>query len=323
MNKEDYNITDSSDSESIIAKPSMTIKDERLNAIQRQVSLATVLIPLIGFIAAVAWLWHTQKIGILEISLVLLMYSLTAVGVTVGYHRHFAHRAFQAKPIVRAILAILGSMAVQGPLVYWVSNHRRHHQFSDHEGDPHSPHLAGDAFFSPVKGLWHAHIGWLFKLEMTNATVFSRDLLQDPLVAKVNRNYLVWVALSFAIPAFLGGIITMSWLGALNGVLWGGFVRVFLSQHMIFSINSITHMYGQCDYPTNDHSKNNLLVALFTAGEGWHNNHHAFPNSAIFGLKWWQIDAGGWVVRLLKLTGLAWDINEPTSKLIAARSLKS
>ena len=300
-------------------RQTITIKSDRLRIIQQAHAWAIILIPLLGSIIALGWAFQLG-IGFVEIGLLAILYALTIVGISVGFHRHFAHCTFQASPAVRAILAILGSMACQGPLVYWVANHRRHHQYSDLPGDPHSPYCNGEQNLAQFRGLWHAHLGWTFNHEVTNTVLFAKDLLQDPVIARINRLYYVWVLLSLILPAVLGGIITKTWTGFLSGFLWGSCIRLFLTYHFTNSINSITHCYGNRPFNTHEQSTNNIWLAIPTGGEAWHNNHHAFPNSAIFGLKWWQIDLGGWIIRVLKFAGLIWDVKVPSVSLIEAKS---
>lgn len=284
-------------------KQQITIDNESLSNLQKSFALFTILIPFFGTILAICLLGQLG-IGAVEIGLFSIMYALTMMGITVGFHRQFSHRSFETNKIVRAILVILGSMAAEGPVIHWVSNHRRHHQYSDRQGDPHSPHLAA----GKMGGFWNAHIGWMLNGEITNSTLFAKDLLRDPLITKLNKLYFVWVILGLAIPSVLGGVMIGTWMGVLQGFLWGGLVRIFLVHHATWSINSITHLYGSSPFNTSESSKNNIWLAIPTGGEAWHNNHHAFPNSAIFGLEWWQIDLGGWVIRFLEKTGLVWDV---------------
>lgn len=300
----------------------ITIESDRLKKAQQIHALAINVIPLLGSIAAIiiAFYWG---IGILEVGLFLSMYVLTFLGITVGFHRLFAHCAFQTPTPVKVILAILGCMAFQGPVIYWVSNHRRHHQYSDRPGDPHSPYCSEneERYFSQIRGFWHAQIAWTFTHQITNTLLFAKDLLRDEAIAKVNKLYYVWVVMGIAIPTILGGILTGSWKGLLLGFLWGGCVRLFLSYHFTNSINSITHLYGTRPFNTREQSTNNIWLALPTHGESWHNNHHAFPNSAKFGLKRWQIDFGYWAIRTLELTGLAYDVKFPTAEMIEAKKV--
>jgi stearoyl-CoA desaturase (Delta-9 desaturase) len=303
--------------------PRLTINSNYLNAIQRRVALATVVIPFLGALVAIGLLWYTGRIGVLEIGLLAFMYTTTMLGITVGYHRLFAHRAFKAKPAVRVCLAVIGAMAAQGPVIHWVSNHRRHHSHSDQPGDPHSPHLHDGGIRGQLQGFWYAHIGWLFHSKMTNSLAFSKDLLQDTVISKVNKLYFLWLFMGLALPAVLGGLISWTWVGALNGLLWGGFVRIFLAHHATWSINSITHIYGRSPFDTHDYSTNNFWLALPTMGEAWHNNHHAFPASAIFGLERLQIDVGAWTIRALERLGWAWEVKAPTAQRIAEKKAKS
>ncbi|MEH1818596.1 MAG: acyl-CoA desaturase [Nostoc sp.] len=296
----------------------ISIDNDYLIKVQRIFVLTLNIVSLLGCIIAFiqVWLWG---ISYLEIGLLLGMYALIFSGITVGYHRLFAHTSYKTNTTIRVILAILGSMAGQGPPIYWVANHRRHHQYSDLPEDPHSPHLNSKGNLGLVSGLWYAHIGWLFDPEITNSLFFAKDLLRDPAIAKVNRLYLIWLLLGLAIPGILAGLLTHSWTGAISGFLWGGLVRLFLSLHLTYSINSIGHVFGSRLFNTHEYSRNNALLAIPTMGESWHNNHHAFPQSARFGLKWWQIDLGYLVIRTLEITGLAWDVKVPTSSLIQAK----
>jgi stearoyl-CoA desaturase (delta-9 desaturase) len=284
----------------------IVIANDYLQTIYKRVALVTFLVPLLGTLTAVSSIWWLG-IGWLEVCLLSSMYALTVLGIELGFHRYFSHRAFQTSTPVKVVLAILGSMAAQGGVIYWVAHHRRHHQYTDEPGDPHSPYL---------QGFWHAHLGWLFTGEISNSMIFAKDLLRDPVIGKINRLQQVWVALGLAIPAGLGGIVTQTWIGLLQGLLWGGFVRICLAQQIISSTNSICHMYGDRPFELKDHSTNNIWLAIVSGGQSWHNNHHAFPSSAIAGLKWWQFDPSTWVIRLLEMFGLVWDVNCPNLKKI-------
>ena len=288
-------------------RQNLTIASDYLQTRYRRLSLVTAAIPFIASVIAIGLL-SLLGIGPVEVGLLVCMYALTTLGIEVGFHRHFSHHAFQTTTAVRAILAILGSMAAQGGVIYWVANHRRHHQYTDLPGDPHSPHLGEDGIRGRLRGLWHAHIGWTLEGEVTNSMLFAKDVLRDPVIAKINQLQQIWVVLGLAIPAVLGGVLTWTWMGAFQGFLWGGLVRIFLGHQFIGSTNSICHVYGSRPFNTNDHSANNMWLALFTWGQSWHNNHHAFPNSAIVGLEWWQIDLGAWVIRLLEFAGLVWNV---------------
>ena len=296
-------------------RPKITIENERLQSLQWRFALATVLIPLIGSIVAVGLL-PLWGIGWIEIGLLVSLYSLSAIGITVGFHRYFAHCAFKTSLPVKIILLFLGSMAAQGPVIHWVSHHRRHHQYSDQPEDPHSPYINEGKSLSWWHGLWHSHTGWMLNSKISNSALFAKDLLRDPVIIKMNRLYLVWVALGLVIPTVVGGLLTWTWVGAVQGLLWGGFVRLFLAHHFIWTIGSIAHIYGNRPLKTDDYSTNNPWLVIQNFGESWHNNHHAFPNSAMFGLEWWQIDLGAWVIRTLEKFGLVWDVKTPTRGMI-------
>jgi stearoyl-CoA desaturase (Delta-9 desaturase) len=302
--------TDDASSSSVL-KPSITIKGTHLKTVQQLHALAINVIPLLGTIVAIA-LSFQLGISLIDIGLLFSLYALTFIGITVGFHRHFAHHAFRTINLIRFVLIILGSMACQGPLPYWVSNHRRHHQYSDQPGDPHSPHFKNDEKFHGLSGLWHSHIDWMFSHDITNTFIFAKDLLQDSAVLRVSQLYYLWAVLGLIIPAFCGGVLSGTWIGALSGFLWGGLVRLFLTLHATSSVNSITHLFGSRPYNTSEQSRNNIWFAVPTLGEAWHNNHHAFPNSALFGLEWWQVDLGAWVIKLFEFSGLAWDVKSPT-----------
>lgn len=296
-------------------RQNITIANDYLQTIYRRFTLVTVLIPFIGSVVAIALLWRSG-IGSVEVGLLVSMYALTTLGVEVGFHRHFSHHAFQTTTAVRVILAILGSMAAQGGVIYWVATHRRHHQYSDLPGDPHSPHLHGDGICGRLHGLWHAYLGWLLAGEVTNSMLFAKDMLRDPVIVKVNQLHQIWVILGLAIPAVLGGVLTGTWMGAFQGFIWGGLVRVFLGHQSAWLNVSMSHFYGSRPFDTDDGSTNNILLAIPTWGQSWHNNHHAFQNSAIAGLEWWQIDPGAWVIRLFEFAGLVWDVKVPTAGMI-------
>ncbi len=297
----------------------IVIQNNYLQKVQRQFAIATILIPLIGTLIA---LKSARDFGIntLELALLFVFWFLTMVGgITVGFHRLLSHCAFKTHPSIRVALAILGSMTAQGPVITWVSNHRRHHQYSDRIGDTHSPHLHQGGFWGSLTGIWHSHINWMLNCEITNSTLFAKDLLQDSAMKKVNQQYLTLVLLGLLIPAVLGGLFSGTWTGIWQGFLWGGLVRIFIVHHLTWAINSITHLYGSRPFQTSERSTNNVWLAIPTGGEAWHNNHHAFPNSAKFGLKWWQIDLGTYLIRILEVLGLAWEVKAPTLEMIQAK----
>ena len=290
--------------------PRIAISGASFRAAQVLHAVGIVVVPLIGTIVALLFA-RTSGVGATEMALLIAFYTLSILGITVGFHRHFSHRAFATSKGVRFCLGVLGSLAAQGPLTYWVSNHRRHHRFSDREGDPHSPHVAGTPFRRGLGGFLHAHMGWTLDDQVTNTAAFSPDLLRDPIAVALNRTYYVWVLLGVLLPAGIGGVLTASWRGAISGFLWGGLVRLFVSYHATNSINSLGHLLGSRPFQTRDHSRNNALLVLPTLGEGLHNNHHAFPGSALFGLVWWHFDLGAWVILGLERIGLVWDVRRP------------
>ena len=239
-----------------------------------------------------------------------MLYLLTTFGVTVGLHRLFTHRSFKTGPRTRFVWAVLGSMAIEGPIISWVSDHRKHHACSDQQGDPHSPHVDhGDGVSGALRGLFHAHVGWLFiHTQRGSKERFAPDLLRDPVVSFVNRTFFFWAILGLLIPFALGYALGGTLTAALTALLWGGAVRVFLLHHATYSINSICHVFGTSPYETGDHSRNVALLALPTMGEAWHNNHHAFPSSARHGLRSWELDPSAAVINGMEKLGLAWDV---------------
>jgi len=297
----------------------LSVEQGALRTPQKIHAAAIVVVPTIGLIAAVA-LAAGVGMSMLDIGLFVGMFAVTSLGITVGFHRHFSHRSFKAITPVRVILGICGSMAGQGAITYWVSNHRRHHQYTDKPGDIHSPYFKGDRPIGGIHGFWHSHMGWTFAHRLTNPLIFAKDLYRDRSVVIVNQLYLLWVLLGLLIPFAVGGLLTQTWIGSINGLLWGGLVRMFFTYHATNGIDSVTHLFGFQAFETHDHSTNNLWMVLPTLGEGWHNNHHAFPNSAIFGLKWWQFDPGGMLIRALEKPGWVWDVNFPTLDMIEQKS---
>jgi stearoyl-CoA desaturase (delta-9 desaturase) len=258
----------------------------------------------------VAWqLWN----GLLHPSDVIvfaIIYLLTGLGVTVGLHRLLTHRSFKTYPVVRGIFAVLGSAAIEGPVISWVADHRKHHAFSDRAGDPHSPHVDhGSGLRGTLRGLGHAHLGWLFiHTERGSRERYAPDLLADPVVSFVDRTFFIWAIGGLAAAFALGGLIGGTWRAALTGLLWGGAVRMLVLHHVTYSINSLCHFFGRRDYVTGDHSRNLAWLAPLSFGEAWHNNHHAFPTSASHGLSWRQFDASALVIRTLERLGLCWDV---------------
>ncbi len=274
--------------------------------------IITGTVTLLPFLAlgAAGWLAWERILHWSDIVVFAVFYTLTALGITVGFHRHFTHRAFKARRGVRAVLAALGSAAIEGPVISWVADHRKHHAFSDQHGDPHSPHVDhGVGWRGALRGLAHAHVGWLFIHTQRGSKLrYARDLVEDPLIRSIDRTFVLWVALGLAAPFALGVSIGGSITTGLTGLLWGGLVRVFFLHHVTYSINSLCHFFGRRRFSTGDESRNLAWLALPSMGEAWHNNHHAFPTSAAHGLRPWEIDPSALVIRGLEATGLAWDV---------------
>ena len=286
---------------------------ERISTAVRLAVLIVILVPLLGVAAApfIVWGWGFRWT---DLGLLLSLYVLTALGITVGYHRLFVHRSFETNIVVKFVFAVLGSMAVQGPLLKWVAMHRRHHQHSDKEGDPHSPHVEAAGILGVLKGAWHAHIGWMFDPDPPDLEFYVQDLRRSRALRIENALFPVWAALGLLIPAVLGGLLTKTWSGVWTGLIWGGLVRVFLVHHVTWSVNSACHLWGMRPYRSDDESRNNAVFGVLAMGEGWHNTHHAFPTSARHGLKWWQIDISYWVIWALARIGLAWDVKLPSAQ---------
>ncbi|MEE8278913.1 MAG: acyl-CoA desaturase [Thermoanaerobaculia bacterium] len=283
--------------------------------------LGLVTIPLLGFVAAVAVSWRLALLRPVDLVLLAFFYLVTGLGITGGYHRLFCHRSFRTSSPLRAALAIAGSMAAEGPLIRWVAGHRLHHNHSDREGDPHSPHHHGDGVRGLLRGLWHAQLGWFLKPHSQDVERYARDLLQDPALVRIDRLFLLWVGVGLAVPAAVGMAAEPAWQGALLGFLWGGLARIFLVQHVTWSINSICHVFGSRSYRSVDKSTNNWVCGIVGLGEGWHNNHHAFPNSARHGLKRWQLDLTWLFISTLERLGLVWDVKRLSRPRLAANAL--
>jgi stearoyl-CoA desaturase (Delta-9 desaturase) len=288
----------------------------------RATNLAVTIIPFLGLAAAVVLLWG-MAFDLVHLGLLVGMYLVISAGVTIGYHRLFTHRSFTTFRPIQWGLGILGSMALEGPLLKWVAQHRMHHQHSDDEGDPHSPHLHGTGLWQAIRGFWHAHTGWIFDPDDPDLDRYVGDLRKDPVLCWISRMFFLWAAVGLILPAILGGLLTLSWTGVLLGFLWGGLVRVFLVHHMTFSINSICHLWGARPFKTDDESRNNLFFGVLGLGEGWHNNHHAFPTSARHGLRWWQLDVSFMVIRLLGWMCLAWNIRLPSRSALESKHQRS
>jgi stearoyl-CoA desaturase (delta-9 desaturase) len=280
----------------------------RISTGQKVGNMIGVALPVVAFVVAIVLLWH-EAVGWLDLGVMFVFYVLTGLGITVGYHRLLTHRAFMTSKPIQYAFAIFGSMSVQGPVLHWVADHRKHHAHTDEDGDPHSPHLAGKGIVGAIKGLWHAHVGWLFSLkDRAEPERYARDWLEDRGMRAIDKLFLLWLALGIAIPFAIGLGVRGSIVGGLECLLWGGLVRIFFLHHVTFSINSVCHFFGRKAFTTEDESRNVFWLAPLSFGESWHNNHHAFPRSAFHGLSWTQVDPGAWVIKTLEKLGLAWNV---------------
>jgi stearoyl-CoA desaturase (Delta-9 desaturase) len=291
---------------------------QRVSAGMQVANFVVVVVPFLGLFGLPMLLWG-RGFSWIDLGLLLSMYVLTALGITVGFHRFFTHRAFETGQVVQFILGVLGSMAVQGPLFKWVATHRRHHQYSDRHEDPHSPHQHGRGIYGVLRGAWHAHLGWLFQPEPPDLHRYVKDLQQSRMLHMISALFPLWVMAGLLIPAVLGGLLTNSSLGVVSGLVWGGLVRIFAVHHVTWSINSICHLWGSRPYRSDDQSRDNVVFGVLGLGEGWHHTHHVFPTSARHGLRWWQLDMSYWVIRALEFLGLAWNVKVPPKQAQAAQ----
>ena len=292
-----------------------------MTRLEKSVNLAAVVIPFLAVLAAIPLLWN-RLVSPTDLAILAAMYLLTALGVTVGFHRLLTHRAFQTSAALQYTFAILGSMAVQGPVIAWVADHRKHHAHTDVDGDPHSPHVGhGDGVRGVFSGLWHAHVGWLLVDQgRAERRRYAPELCDDRGMRRLNRWFPLLVVYGLAIPALAGYLVSGSIAGAATGLLWGGLVRVFFVHHVTWSINSVCHFTGSRRFDVDDHSTNVFWLALPTLGESWHHNHHAFPRSAQHGLRWWELDPSAMVIGAMERLGLAWNVVRITPERQAQRA---
>ena len=294
----------------------------RKSVLEQSLVIAFMIIPVVALAVAVALTWG-WGLSLLDVVIATIAYFGTGLGVTVGFHRHFTHKSFKAVRPLKVALAITGSLAFQGSIVSWVADHRRHHAFSDKEGDPHSPWLFGTGPAAIARGFWHAHMGWLFDRDKTNARRFAPDLLADRDVAAVDRQFVLLTAVSLGVPALLGGLLSWSWWGALTAFLWGGLVRVGLLHHVTWSINSICHMAGRRPFGTRDRSANVWWLAVLSFGESWHNLHHADPTCARHGVKRGQIDMSARLIWMFEKFGWVHAVRWPTPQRLERLARRS
>ena len=286
----------------------MAARVGRASTAQQAANFVAIVVPLAAFGFAVFALWG-GALQWIDLTVLVVGYLLTGLGITVGFHRLLTHRSFQTFPAVRYSLAVLGTLAVEGSVIKWVADHRKHHDFADEDGDPHTPHEPGAGVLGPIRGLWHAHLGWLFNsVGQADQRRYAADLLKDRTMRRIDTAEKPLLLLSLLIPFAVGLIVKGTLTGALMTLVWGGLVRIFFLHHATFSINSICHFFGRRRFETTDQSRNVGWLSLATFGESWHNNHHAFPTSAFHGLRRTELDPGGLFIRLLEATGLAWKV---------------
>jgi len=294
----------------------------RLNAqsafVIRATALAVMVVPFAGLIEAVR-LIAIDQFSRTDIVLFGAMYFVHMGGITMGFHRLLAHRSFKTSKFFRAVLTICGSMGAQGPLLYWAATHRRHHTYSDHPGDPHSPNLIGSDWKSKLRGLWYAHMPWMLSDEISSVTYYAKDLIGDRQLVFLNRTYLLWALLGLVIPTLVGAYFDGGLAGAWQGFIFGGLARMFLANQAAWCVGSVSHMFGSRPFDTQDQSANNWWVAIFTFGEGLQNNHHAFSWWYRHGAYWWEPDLSGWLLALFSQLGLVWDLKKPSSANVERR----
>lgn len=293
-----------------------------MTPVQKTINLLGVVLPFAGLLTAVVLLWN-RYVDATALAIALAMYVATGFGISLGFHRLLTHRSYETHPALRAALAILGSMALEGPVIKWVSNHRMHHAHADQPGDPHSPHSTENGHdLKPLSGLAHAHLGWMLGgSSRALPERYARDLERDPAIRLVERTFLLWVVLGLAIPAAAGYALTGTAHGAIEAFVWGGPVRIFALQHVTFAINSLCHFHGRRRFDTADESRNVAWLAPFSFGEAWHNNHHAFPTSAFHGLRPTDIDPSRWILAAAERAGLVWNVKRPSADRVAKRTV--
>jgi stearoyl-CoA desaturase (Delta-9 desaturase) len=274
--------------------------------LERTANLIGVVVPFVGTLAAIVMLWN-RAVDWRDLLVLVVMYMVTAVGITVGFHRLLTHRAFASYPWVERTFAVLGSLSVQGSVMDWVADHRKHHAHTDREGDPHSPHIGHG---SGLSGLWHAHVGWLLETQgQADWKKYAAELYEDPAMRMIGRRFPQLALLSLLIPTVAGWALhDFTAAGALRGLVWGGLVRIFFVHHVTWSVNSVCHFFGSRRFDLDDHSTNVGWLAVLSLGESWHHNHHAFPRSAYHGLRWWEIDPSGLIIAGMQKVGLAWNV---------------
>src|ERR1700756_1027488 len=285
---------------------------------KRVVALVPVGVPAIGFVIA-AYMMVADTVTVLDYTLFAVFYAIQMFGVSIGFHRYLAHKSFKTSKWFEGVLMITGSMALEGPVLFWVSTHRRHHRFSDEEGDPHSPNLSGDGLIGKLKGLWYAHVPWMFSDQESRVTVFAPDVVRDRRLYFYNRTYPIWALMSLLLPAVLGFVIAGTAAAAFSGFIFGGLARVFIANQAAWCVGSVSHMIGSRPFVTKDDSANNWPVAVLTFGEGLQNNPLAFPGAYRHAMRGLEPDLSGWVIAALAKAGVVWSLKMPDRQKINSR----
>jgi len=315
--KHDRPTTISADRDESLARAIVQLNPKSARA-KRVVALVTIGVPAVGFVVA-AYLATTGRATALDYILFVAFYAIQMFGITLGFHRYVAHKSFKTSRLFEGVLMITGSMALEGPLSFWVSTHRRHHRYADELGDPHSPNLSGAGSLAKLKGLWYAHIPWMFSDQESRVNVFAPDVLRDRYLYNYSRTYPIWALLSLVLPGVLGLTVGGTVAAGFSGFIFGGLARVFVANQAAWCVGSISHMFGSRPFVNRDNSANNWPVAIFTFGEGLQNNHHAFPGAYRHGMRWWEPDASGWVLAALAKAGIVWDLHMPSRQAIEGR----
>ena len=300
--------------------PRGTLTTDRQSTQERVILGAFIALPFLAILAAIPIAWGGW-LGWRDVVIAVLMYLISGHGITVGFHRLFTHRSFKANRGLKISLAVAGSLAIEGPVIRWVADHRKHHKYSDRDGDPHSPWRYGETVPALVKGMFYAHMGWMFDIEQTNQRQYAPDLIKDPDIRAVSRAFPWLVAVSLLLPAVLGGLLSWSWQGALTAFFWGTLVRVGLLHHVTWSINSICHAVGERPFASRDKSGNVWWLAFLSMGESWHNLHHADPTCARHGVLKGQIDSSARLIWLFDKLGWARDVRWPSAERVQSRRI--
>ncbi|AXI79152.1 acyl-CoA desaturase [Peterkaempfera bronchialis] len=298
--------------------PLATLGGDRQGTLERVTLTLFIVAPFLALVAAVPVVWG-WGVGVRDLVIMTVMYFLTCHGITVGFHRCFTHGSFKPNRPLKIALAIAGSLAIEGPLVRWVADHRKHHRFSDKEGDPHSPWRYGETVPALLKGLFWAHLGWMFDEEQTDQRKYAPDLIKDDDIRRISRQFALWTLVSLLIPPLVGGVLSWSWQGALTAFFWGSLVRMALLHHVTWSINSICHAVGRRPFRSRDRSGNVWWLAVLSCGESWHNLHHADPTSARHGVLKGQLDSSARIIRWFELAGWARDVRWPNRERVESR----